>query len=77
MKIILLLIIISQFTFGSENPNSNKILNLKKVDVEIKIDGIIDDIWSIADSADDFFQLTPYYDQPVSRRTVAKVLTTR
>ena len=78
MKIILLLllIIILQFTFASENPNSNKILYLKKVDVEIKIDGIIDDIWNVADSTDDFFQLLPYYDQPVSRRTVAKVLTT-
>lgn len=75
MKLILLFLIFACFSRASENPNSNKILYVKKVDVEIKIDGIIDDVWSVADSADNFFQLLPYYDQPVSRRTVAKVLT--
>lgn len=76
MKLILLFLITANFIFASENPNDQKILFIKKTNVEIKTDGIIDEVWSIADSADNFFQLLPYYNQPVSRRTVAKVLTT-
>lgn len=40
------------------------------------VDGTVDSIWSEADSATGFFQTQPYYGQPPSRNTVAKVLTT-
>ncbi len=54
---------------------TKKIL-LRKANAEIKIDGVIDQVWSTADSVSDFFQLSPYYDQPPTVKTVAKVLTT-
>lgn len=75
MKFGLLILSAFQLIFASGNPNQNKVLFVNRVDVEIKIDGIIDDVWNLADSTDDFFQMSPYYDQPVSQRTVAKVLT--
>ena len=55
--------------------NNEKILILKKAEAQIKIDGIIDDIWSKADSATNFFQLQPYTGKPISRKTYAKVIT--
>jgi len=56
--------------------NSEKILTLKTTDREIKIDGIIDNQWSTADSVSDYFQQQPYYGKSPSRHTVAKVITT-
>lgn len=56
--------------------NEEKVLTLKKVDVPIKVDGYIDDIWSLADSATNFYQLSPFYGKDPSRKTYAKVLTT-
>jgi len=53
-----------------------KRLHLKTADTDIIIDGVIDEAWSRADSVSDFFQLQPYFNQPPSRHTVAKVLTT-
>ena len=53
-----------------------KNLLIRKTDQEIKLDGVIDPVWSTADSVSDFFQLSPYYEQPPTVRTVAKVLTT-
>ncbi len=76
MKLYLLFLLMVQLIFASENPNQGKVLYLKKVDIEINVDGTIDDIWNEADSTNDFFQLSPYYDQPVSQQTTAKVLTT-
>jgi hypothetical protein len=51
-------------------------LSLKKSPARIVIDGIVDPLWSLADSIDGFYQLQPYAGRQSSRRTVAKVLTT-
>ena len=56
--------------------NTEKVLKLKKIDTPIKIDGYIDEAWSKADSATNFFQLQPYVGKAPSRKTYAKVLTT-
>ena len=56
--------------------NTEKVLILKKIDKPINIDGIIDDAWSKADSATNFFQLQPYVGKEPSRKSYAKVLTT-
>ena len=61
-------------TEGSKN--LNKSLTLTKINTEIIIDGIVDDAWKFADSTTNFFQLDPYFNQPTSVKTVAKVLTT-
>ena len=55
---------------------TDKVLILKKTDVPIKIDGVIDEAWSKADSATNFFQLQPFYGKEPSRKSYAKVLTT-
>ncbi len=60
----------------SKTDNPGKKLILKKTNAQIKIDGVIDSVWSTADSATDFFQLNPYYGQKPTWPTVAKVLTT-
>jgi len=75
MKKYLLLFLLPVFIYSS-NPNDGKELILKKIDAEIKVDGVIDSAWGSADSVINFFQLSPYYNQPPSHRTVAKVLTT-
>lgn len=41
----------------------------------VLVDGVIDVAWAAADSATGFFQMQPYFNQPPSRPTVAKVLT--
>ena len=68
------------FTFfllaTERSKNEEKSLMLIKIDKEINIDGIVDDIWNFADSTTNFFQLEPYFNQPTSVKTVAKVLTT-
>lgn len=73
-KLFLLITLIPLFTIASPNKNADKILHLKKVNLGIKIDGVIDPEWSIADSAYNFFQFDPFYGQPPSVETVAKVL---
>jgi hypothetical protein len=57
-------------------PNSDKILFLKKSSSEIIIDGYIDEVWSEADSVYEFFQLQPYFNAEPSFKTIAKILTT-
>ena len=74
MKKVILFILTSASIILSQT--ATKTLILKKTTQEIKIDGIIDDAWSQADSVSDFFQLDPYYAKPPTKRTVAKVLTT-
>jgi hypothetical protein len=56
--------------------NDEKTISLKKINEPIQIDGVIDDAWALADSVDNFFQLSPFYSKAPSRRTYAKVLTT-
>lgn len=71
-KILTLLCFFSGVLFAS---NTEKHLVLRKSDTPIKIDGIIDEAWSKADSAIDFFQLQPFFGKAPSRNSYAKVLT--
>ena len=65
------------FLFATEgSKNENRSLTLVKIDKEINVDVVIDDAWKFADSTTNFFQLEPYFNQPTSVKTVAKVLTT-
>ncbi|MBN2417549.1 carbohydrate binding family 9 domain-containing protein [bacterium] len=57
--------------------NDNKVLNIKKTDTAPVIDGIIDDCWELSETADDFFQLMPYFGNEPTNRTVARILTTQ
>lgn len=75
MKKLLLIIIPIILTALLVQAQTKRLL-LKKTGQEIKLDGIIDPAWSTADSVSDFFQLSPYFEQPPTVRTVAKVLTT-
>jgi hypothetical protein len=77
LKKILLLIFYSTLLFASSSRNQNKIMLLKEINSDIKIDGVIDPVWSKVDSVSDFFQLQPYYAQKPTRKTVAKVFSTR
>jgi hypothetical protein len=61
---------------ATENKNIEKTLRLIKVDTEIVFDGKIDETWNYADSTATFFQFEPYFNQPTSVKTIAKVLTT-
>ncbi|MCZ7609783.1 MAG: carbohydrate binding family 9 domain-containing protein [Ignavibacterium sp.] len=71
-----ILIVFTTFLFATEgSKNENKSLTLIKIDKEINIDGVVDDVWNYADSTTNFFQLDPYFNQPTSVKTVAKVLT--
>jgi hypothetical protein len=56
--------------------NGDKTLHLRRTPSPITIDGIIDPVWSLADSASSFFQQEPFYARPPTCRTVASVLTT-
>ncbi|MFA3782461.1 DUF5916 domain-containing protein [Melioribacteraceae bacterium 4301-Me] len=73
MKKTLLLLLFTTLIYSA---NETKVLYLKKTPEKIKIDGIIDDAWSNADSTSDFFQLQPYYGNLPDRKTTVKVLTT-
>lgn len=72
-KFLTVLFLIPIILFAS---NKEKVLVIKKIDSPIKIDGIIDEAWSKADSAVDFFQLQPFFGKAPSRNSYAKVLTT-
>ena len=75
MRILLPIFLLSLIISIEIVPQTKKLL-LKETGIDIKIDGDIDRAWSTADSAADFFQLSPYYDQKPTVKTVAKVLTT-
>lgn len=72
-KFFLLLLIFSNLSFAA---NEEKILKLKKISEPIKIDGIIDPLWAVADSVSDFVQSQPYHNEKPSKLSIAKVLTT-
>jgi hypothetical protein len=74
--LILLIFVLPAALLATENKNLRKTLRLIKINNEIEIDGRIDDVWGSADSTVSFFQLDPYYNQPTSVKTIAKVLTT-
>lgn len=75
MRLSISLLLLAFFTL-SALANEPKSLKLKKSPVRIVVDGIIDPVWSTADSADGFIEQQPYHGIPSTRRTVAKVLTT-
>ncbi len=53
-----------------------KVLILNKTVSEIELDGIIEQVWSEADSVNDFIQFQPYNGLKPTQKTVAKILTT-
>ncbi len=73
MKKALLLLFVASVVYPA---NESKVMYLKKTNAEIKIDGVVDDAWSEADSVSDFFQLQPFFNNPPDKKTIAKVLTT-
>jgi len=75
-KTLLLHILIFCSLAYAKSDNPGKKLILKKTNVQIKVDGVIDSVWATADSATDYFQLGPYYGQKPTWPTVAKVLST-
>lgn len=73
----LFFVTLASIIFSTEgSKNQTKSLTLIKIDKEINIDGVVDEVWKFADSTTKFFQLEPYFNQPTSVNTVAKVLTT-
>ena len=73
----ILFIALTSNLFPTEvSKNLNKSLTLVKINNEINVDGVVDDVWRFADSTTSFFQLEPYFNQPTSVKTVAKILTT-
>jgi hypothetical protein len=62
---------VSAFSYGAE-----KVLTLLSVPRAPIVDGVIDDIWSLADSTNGFFQMQPYFGKDPSETTVAKVIAT-
>jgi len=63
-------------TLASAALNNSKVVQLKRLNVPISVDGNIDPVWEVADSISDFVQFQPYNGKEPSRRTVARVLTT-
>ncbi len=76
LLIITALLLLQQVNLATENKNKTKALYLNKIDQPIVVDGVIDQIWSTADSVENFFQFDPYYNQPTTVKTIAKVLST-
>ncbi|MCZ7557357.1 MAG: carbohydrate binding family 9 domain-containing protein [Bacteroidia bacterium] len=52
-----------------------RVLQLRNASALLRIDGVIDDAWSEADSTSAFVQHSPSHNQSPSRKTIAKVLT--
>ena len=76
-SLLIFLVLISSIVLSATgNKNIEKALRLLKINSEIIIDGKIDNTWSYADSTVSFFQLEPYFNQPTSVKTIAKILTT-
>ncbi len=77
MKKLLLLILFSVTLFlSAKTTNSGKAILLKKIPPSlIKIDGVIDEAWNGADSAQIEFQMQPFFGKVPARKTVAKVVT--
>lgn len=68
------LVILSAMLLASAE--AQKKLKLKKASTEVVLDGVIDSVWSEADSVSDFVQQEPYHAKEPSRKSTAKVLTT-
>jgi hypothetical protein len=74
--VFIVIFFVSNTLLAAEYNNSEKSLRLKKTTAKIIVDGIVDDVWQSADSTTKFFQFDPYYNQPTTVKTIAKVLTT-
>lgn len=76
MKAWFLFLIIFYALINCEPQNNikKKELEVLKIETQIIIDGMEDEIWKIADSVDNFIQHDPKYGFPPSERTIAKVL---
>ncbi len=74
MKFVLTIVLVLNILCSAQN--KIKKLSVKKINSEIKIDGVIDPVWNTADSATNFFQLHPYYGKKPTWPTVAKLLST-
>lgn len=74
MRIVLFLFV--ALIISAQTENSNKVFHLKKIEQEIKIDGVIDDAWAQIDSLSDFVQFAPYNKTEPTKRTVVKLFTT-
>ena len=55
---------------------ADKSMVLRLTSIAPRIDGEIDPVWAQADSVSDFEQLSPFYGQPPSERTVVRLLAT-
>ncbi len=75
MKKFLLLYLLIAISAAARQNEGKKLL-VHKIKTDISIDGIIDPVWSTADSATNFFQMQPYYGKKPTWPTVAKVLST-
>ncbi|MCF8435464.1 MAG: carbohydrate binding family 9 domain-containing protein [Ignavibacteriales bacterium] len=74
LKQILLIIIIPFIVFSFErNPDSEKTYNLQVTQEKVKVDGIIDFVWSQTDSVSDFIMFQPYNGSNPTQKTVAKI----
>lgn len=71
-RVFLLLLLYSTILFAA---NDSKNVQLSLTKTPIVLDGIIDEAWRNADSADSFVQLSPFYKKTPSVRTTAKILT--
>lgn len=56
------------------NNVSDKVIEARFTDTPPKIDGIIEEVWQVADSVDDFIQFVPYEKEKPTERTVIYVL---
>ena len=54
--------------------NSGKVLEVRLVDEAPVIDGVLEEVWNIADSATNFIQILPYERQSPSEKTVVYLL---
>lgn len=75
MRTFLLLTLLFLETAFAGGLRQNRIV-LKKTDIQVNVDGIIDPVWNTADSAAINFQKEPFFGTVPSQRTIAKVLST-
>ncbi len=54
--------------------NNDKVVEIRPVEKAPVIDGILEEVWNIADSATNFIQILPYEKQSPSEKTVVYIL---
>jgi len=72
-RILLFIFLLNGLMFAA---NAEKTISLRKTNININTDGIIEDVWNMADSVSDFVQQQPYWNRKPTQKTVARVLTT-